>query len=50
MVYKSGDVVLQTGFGYNHRHTHTHTLSKVTFGIWVVTHSSAGERLGSTLL
>lgn len=25
------------------------TLSKVTFGIWVVTHSSAGERLGYML-
>ncbi len=27
-----------------------HPLSQVTFGIWVVTHSSAGERLGYMLL
>ncbi len=34
------------GFGSSQRHAP----SKVTFGIWVVTHSSAGERLGYMLL
>ena len=40
-----GDVVLRTLGSVQRR-----TLSKVTFGIWVVTHSSAGERLGYMVL
>ena len=40
-----GDVALKTLGSAQRR-----TLSKVTFGIWAVTHSSAGERLGYMLL